>query len=151
MPAATAISLADAQATPVTHTFTPIGPIPGSSAAGAPVFVFEDQSAAAALGNWRVRVQAKRPTFATPGQSSKGRVFRVTITLETPVLETLSNSTASGIAPAPTVAYVPRAFVDLVLPERSTITDRDTLRKMLALLLADTNMVNVIKNLQILS
>jgi hypothetical protein len=146
MTTAVAIALADAQATPVTHTFNPFGLDPKTG-----LFTFEDTSAASAIGNWRIKIALKRPPAPSSGVSSKGRVYRATITLEEPVLETLSNSTVSGILPAPQVAYVPRCFIDLVLPERSSLTDRKSLRKMTWNLMNDANVVAVVENLYNLS
>jgi len=146
MTAAVAIVLADAQATPVSHTFNPFGLDPKTG-----MFTFEDTSAASAIGNWRIKIALKRPPPPASGVSSKGRTYRASITLEEPVLETLSNSTVSGILPAPQVAYVPRAFVDMVLPERSSLTDRKSLRKMIYNLLNDANVLAVVENLYNLS
>ena len=109
------IVLADAAGTPVNHTFVPIG----RDKAG--VFWFEDQSAANAVGFWRISVEQKRPASPVAGTTSKDRAYRTVIGLHEPILETVSNSTVSGIAPAPTVAYIPRAFSEYVAPERSSL------------------------------
>lgn len=138
------IVLADAQATPVAHTFVPVGKI-------GDVFWFEDQSVANAIGYWKISVQGTRPPAPTSGSSSKDRTFRVKIGLHEPVLETLSNSTVSGILPAPTVSYVPRSFMEFVMPERSSLQNRKDLRKMASLLLADTQVISVVETLAVLS
>jgi hypothetical protein len=135
------IVLADAQGTPVNHTFVPKGPDEKH------VFYFEDQSAANANGFWQISASLTRPPAAQAGQSSNGRVFRVKIGLHEPVLETLGTNTVSGIPPAPTVSYVPRIFVESIIPERSALLDRKNLRKMMALLLAEAQMVNLTENL----
>jgi hypothetical protein len=124
MPLAANIVLADAQATPVDHTFVPIGRDKNG------VFWYEDQSAANAIGNWRISVDIKKPPSPLSGQNSEGRSNRVEIGLHEPVLETVSNSTVSGIAPAPTVAYTLRSLKQFILPERSILLDRKNLRKM---------------------
>lgn len=144
MATATAIVLADAQATPVNHTFTPIGKDTKN------VFWFVDQSAANAIGCWKISVEILQPGLAQPGQSSARRVTRVKLGLHEPVLETVSNNTVSGIAPAPTVSYIPRSFHEYVMPERSASLDRKNLRKMSANLLADSNIINVVENLAFL-
>jgi len=46
------------------------------------------------------------------------------------------------------LSYVPRAFVEFVLPERSSLQNRKDLRKMLPLLLADAQVVAMVENLQ---
>lgn len=145
MAAATNIVLADAQATPVNHTFIPLGPDPKDPS----VFWFEDQSQAAPIGYWHISLQLKRPPFvAKSGASSKDRVLRAVIGLHQPVLETVSNNTVSGIAPAPTLSYTPRAFIEFVMPERSSPQNRKDLRKMAGSLIADFNVVSLVENLQ---
>ncbi len=135
------IVLADALATPVTHTFTPVG----RDAKG--TYWFEDTSQANAIGFWRVSIDVVRPSIAAAKQSSEGRSYRVKIGLHEPILETVSNATVSGIAPAPTVSYTSRSFTEYVMPERSTLQNRKDLRKMTANLMADTQVVAVVENL----
>lgn len=142
MAAASNIVLADAQATPVNHTFIPLGP----DANG--VWWFEDQSAASPIGYNRISVELKRPLNGKQGEDSSKRVARVKVGVHTPKLETLSNSTVSGISPAPTVSYIPRCNVEFILPERMALQDRKDLRKYVQYVLADTNVVNAIENLQ---
>jgi hypothetical protein len=135
------IVLADAQATPVNHTFIPIGQ--GKDR----VFWFEDQSPTSAIGYWKVSVETVKPVPAQSGQNSNGRSIRVKVGLHEPILETLSNSTVSGIVPAPTVSYVPRAFTEFVLPERAALLDRKNLRKMMANLLTDAQVIAAVETL----
>jgi hypothetical protein len=135
------IVLADAQATPVNHTFVPVGRDPSG------VFWFEDQSAANAIGNWRISIEIKKPTVATAKQNSEGRSNRYKLGLHEPVLETVSNSTVSGIPAAPTVSYICRGYTDFVFPERSTLQNRKDLRKMQASLLADTQVIAMVEGL----
>lgn len=142
MPAAANIVLADAQGTPVTHTFVPLGP----DALG--VFWFEDQSAASPIGYWRISMELKRPPNPKPGEDSSKRVLRAKIGLHEPILENVSNSTVSGIAPAPTLSYTPRCFSEYVLPERSSLQNRKDLRKMSQNLQADALAVALVENLQ---
>lgn len=140
---ATNIVLADAQATPVNHTFVPVGRI-------GDLFWFEDQSQANAIGFWKISIQSTRPPGAVTGSSSKDRTFRVKLGLHEPVLETLSNSTISGILPAPTVSYIPRGFVEFVLPERASLQNRKDIRKMLGLLCSDTQVIAAVENLTVI-
>jgi len=139
--AASNIVLADAQATPVNHTFVPIGPDASK------VFWFEDQSQATPNGFWKISAELKRPPIAQAGQSSAGRTYRCKIGLHEPVLETLGTNTVSGIPPAPTVAYVPRVFIEFVVPERSVLQNRKDLRKMAANLLAESQMIALVETL----
>ena len=71
--------------------------------------------------------------------------MRVRIGLHEPIMETVSNNTVAGIAPAPTVSYVSRAFVEFVLPERSSLQNRKDLRKMTALLLNESQMTALVE------
>lgn len=139
------IVLADAQATPVNHTFVPMGRDNNG------VFVFEDQSATNAIGNGRITVELKKPTAAQAKMSSEGRTVRARVTVSVPVLETVSNATVSGIPPAPTVSYIPRATMEFIMPERSTLQNRKDLRKFVASVLGDTQILGVVENLVYLS
>lgn len=138
---ATNIVLADAQATPVNHTFVPIGRDKNA------VYWFEDQSAANAIGNWKISVEMTRPPVPTAQQNSNGRSIRAKVGLHEPILETVSNSTVSGIAPAPTISYIPRVFTEFVLPERATLQNRKDLRKMVASLLSDAQITALVETL----
>lgn len=148
MPAVANIVLADAQATPVNHTFIPLGPDANQ------VWWYEDQSQASAIGFWKVSISLSRPApvptnpFAGQGKSVSERRSVAKVALWEPVLENVSNNTVSGIAPAPTVSYVMRSICEFSMPERSSLQNRKDLRKMFALLLGDTQVVSVIENLQ---
>lgn len=135
------IVLADAQGTPVNHTFIPVGRDKNG------VFWFEDQSAANAIGFWKISVELVKPSVPAAQQSSNGRTYRAKIGLHEPILETVSNNTVSGIAPAPTVSYVPRVYSEFVMPERSALLDRKNLRKMMSNLLAETQVTALVENL----
>lgn len=140
MSTAVNVVIADAQATPVNHTFVPTGKQDGT-------FWFVDRSQSSAIGYWKVSVEYKEPPPAKAGQSSDARTIRVRIGLHEPVLETLSNSTVSGIIPAPTIAYIPRSFVEYILPERSQLLDRQNIRKMTPLILQNAQFVDLVDNL----
>lgn len=139
------IVLADAQGTPVNHTFVPIG----RDKTG--VYWFEDQSQANAIGFWQISIDVRRPASPSAKQSSENRVMRVVVGLHEPVLETVSNDTVSGIAPAPTISYVPRAFTEYVMPERSTLQNRKDLRKMNFNLQDSAQVVAAVENLTYVS
>lgn len=142
MPQAANIVLADAQATPVNHTFVPLG----LDANG--VFWYEDQSQANAVGYWKISVEIKRPPPVSANTSSEGRVFKFKIGLHEPVLANITNSTVSGVAPSPQVAYVMRSFAEYNVPERGSLQERKDLRKMFASLQGDAQIVAVVESLQ---
>jgi hypothetical protein len=144
MPQATNIVVADAQATPVNHTFIPVGRDRNG------VFWFEDQSATNSIGYWRISVETRRPGGAQAGVSSNGRTYRTVIGLHEPVLETLSNNSA-GITPAPTVAYVPRMFAEFVDPERSSLQNRKDMAKMGPLVIQNSLIQSILQNHEELS
>jgi hypothetical protein len=126
----------------VNHTFTPLGPDTNG------VWWYEDQSQATPVGFWRISLSLIRTPPAGNGvASSSNRVNRVKVGFHIPTLETLGTNDA-GITPPPTVSYVTRSSCEIVLPERNTLQNRKDLRKMLALLLADTQVVNMVENLQ---
>lgn len=141
MPQLSNIVLADAQATPVNHTFEPQGLDKDG------ILWAVDRSQANAIGYWMISFEVKRPAAPKPGENSSGRVHRVKVGLHEPVLETFGDSSASGILPAPTVAYVPRSFTEYVLPERSSSQNRKDLWKMHHLLAANAQVQAMVENL----
>jgi hypothetical protein len=142
MPQAANIVLADATGTPVNHTFVPNGKDENG------VFWFVDRSQANAIGYWKISCEMKEPSSAKAGDSSLNRTYRLRIGLHEPVLEVVSNSTVSGIVPAPTVAYIPRCFTEFILPERAALLDRQHLRKMNANLQANAQIVTFVETLE---
>lgn len=141
MSAVAAIVLADAQATPVNHTFTPSGPDQNG------VWWFEDQSQSTPAGFWRISLQLVRvPPLANGQSSTSNRVNRVKINLHMPTLEVLSAG-ASGIQPAPTVSYIDRGGVEFVLPDRDSLQNRKDQRKMLKNLFDNTMVIDMVENL----
>jgi len=147
MPAAVSIVLADALATPVNHTFVPLGVDPRDNS----VFWFEDQSQASMIGYWKISIQLKRPPPGQAGTDSSKRTIRAIVGLHEPILENLTNSTVTGIAPAPTLAYISRSFTEYVMPERTSLEDRKTLRKMTYNLQNNANVLAAVETLQGLS
>lgn len=139
---AVAIVLADATGTPVNHTFNPNGRDANE------VFWFIDRSQANPIGYWKISVELKEPPPAKAKESSAERTFRVKVTLHEPVLEVVSNSTVSGITPAPTIAYIPRVSTEYIMSERSTLLERQHLRKMNANLQANAQVVSVVETLE---
>jgi hypothetical protein len=139
--AAVSIVLADAETSPVSHTFVPVG----NDKDG--IFWFEDQSQANAIGFWRISYQLVRPPIAQAGGNSKDRIYRVKVGLHEPVLETVSNDTVSGIAPAPTVSYISKFFGEMLMPERGSLQNRKNLRKMAHNLLNEAQFVALAETL----
>lgn len=143
MPFLSNVVLADAQGTPVNHTFTPVGPDEKGT-----VWMY-DYSQSNAIGYWKISFQQSQPKPASAGTSSEGRVYRIRIGLHEPVLEVPGDSSGSGILPAPTIAYIPRSFVEFVVPERSSLQNRKDLWKMTHLLAANAQVQNMVESLAI--
>lgn len=141
MPQLSNIVIADAQGTPVNHTFIPLG----RDDKGVNWLV--DQSQSNAVGYWRISIETAQPKPPSAGQSSSGRTYRVKVGLHEPVLETNGDSSASGIIPAPTVAYVPRSFIEFVLPERASLQNRKDLFKMTHILAENAQLQSAVENL----
>lgn len=114
MAAIAVLTINDGATTPVAHTFSPSPDINSSL----PVWV--DRSGGIAMGYPKISLSVRQPTKAS-------RTFKVTLKIATPVMETVSASTASGIPPAPVVSYIPLCNVEFVLPERSTLQQRKDL------------------------
>lgn len=142
MAAVANIVLADAQVSPVNHTFIPLGPDTNG------VWWFEDQSPSNVIGYNRISIQLIRTKSPTPTQASgSDRVNRVKIGLHCPVAETLGTNDA-GVTPPPTLAYISRASIELILPERNSLQNRKDLRKFAQFVLADAQVIAMAETLQ---
>lgn len=126
--------LNDGQATPVAMTFSP-------TVASIDQAVWQDRSGGIYTGMPTVMLSSRKPVKGSP-------LFRVKATVKLPVMEVVSNSTVSGIAPAPTIAYTLQANVELMLPERSALQDRKNVNALVANLLVDAQVKNLIENFE---
>jgi hypothetical protein len=129
----------DAQATPVSHTFGPTsgdGNLPGWS-----VIEYEDRAGGILAGYNRIKISTRKATTKLPHQ-------KVVLEVLVPILETVSNSTVSGIAPAPTVAYTCISRMEFVLPARSALQARKDLRTFAATLLQNSEVIKAIETLE---
>lgn len=108
------IVIKDAAATPADHTFSPVS----IDASG--VAKWADRFGGISVGFPVLTLSEK-----SPNQNSKS--YKVIGKVVLPILEQTSASTATGIQPAPTVAYSLVANFEMVLPERSTRQNRKDL------------------------
>lgn len=92
-------------------------------------------------------MQLTRPLPASTGQNSDTRVNRVKIGVHTPKVEALGVAD-SGYTPSPTIAYTPRFVCEFIMSERALLQDRKDLRKYADFLLAETQLTNMVENLQ---
>jgi len=122
------IVINDGQATPVAHTFAP-------AKALADYALLEDRTAGIYVGYNKLTFSLQRPTGSA---QSATRNLKLSIKIETPKLEVVSNNTVSGIAPAPTVSYRPVAELVVTFPERCSLQDRKDLQAYIKNLLANT-------------
>jgi hypothetical protein len=89
------IVIADALGTPVNHTFVPVSNRDG-------LFIWQDQSAASNPSAVPVGFNELAVSGSMSKDVDKGRGrFALDVRYRMPTLETVSNSTASGILPAP--------------------------------------------------
>jgi hypothetical protein len=108
------ITLTDAATTPVNRVYYPTkSPSPD-------VLGWQDRTQSVYAGQNRLTVTQRVATRQT-------KAHKVSWKLETPILEQTSASTATGIQPAPTVAYTPVGSIELVLPDRMTLQERKDL------------------------
>lgn len=109
----------------VDKTFDPEGfNLPG-------VAKWVDRSGGIAIGFPALTLSVRAPTKGS-------RVYKVTAKLVLPTLEQTSASTATGIQPAPTKAYDCTCVMEFMLPERSTLTERNALLSHVRSLFATT-------------
>ncbi len=139
MAARSNLTINDGQATPVSHTFSPNsgdGNLPGVS-----IITYEDRSGGIAAGFPRIQLSTRRSN----GKSSN---HKVAILVTRPVLETVSNSTVSGIAPAPTAAYEAVFRGEFVLPMRSDLSARKDVLAYVKNLFANAVITSAVQDLE---
>jgi len=114
--------LFDGEDTPVAHTFV-------HARTGTDFAQWDEPAVTNYIGRPKVTMEMIRPK----GQSRvANRNVKCKIRVEVPTMETLSNDTATGIAPAPTIAYRLMAEVVYTLPDRSSEQERENLSALLA-------------------
>lgn len=134
--------IADAIGTPVNHTFVPVSN-------GNGLFVWQDQSAASnplgvPVGFNQISAQGQMSKDVNAGRGKFALDFRYIM----PTLETVSNSTQSGILPAATWAYDCAMFCKFVFSARSSLQNRKDVLKMGPLALANTQLSDWIQTYQ---
>lgn len=138
MPQAINLGLVDTQATPVTHTFVPAGPVEGNW------YQFEDRSAPNQIGYSRLLIRVRRPKAPLPGDvSSRERLNRIDIKLFVPTLE--SPPSGSTYVPPPAISHTLAFEGTFVVPERSVEIERTTILKYIYTLFGANFMTDVMK------
>lgn len=111
----------DGAATPVTHTFVPVG-------------VTSDSQTKELIALWREALTTV-PTYAQIGVKTSERklnngLLRVAVQVTVPVMESVSGQNAAGYTAAPKVAYTNQITVVGNFHERSTIAERRLVRQL---------------------
>lgn len=134
MPAIGNIVINDGAGTPVAHTFGPVT-IDGT------VAKYADRVGGIPVGYPVIWVDAREP-------KSGSALWKSTMTIMVPTLEQTSPSTASGIQPAPTVAYFHTTKIDWLFPVRGTLQERKNQRSFTVNLLAHATVISVLENME---
>lgn len=140
MPQAANVVINDGAATPVAHTFTPIG----KDANGVMWFEQVTPAPASPLGAKRIGYKQTR-VLDTTKQATGASEISWSITV--PTLEVLGN-TSAGITPPPTLAYKEVARGTFSLAERSTVQERKDTRVLSVNLMAHAMFVAAVDTLQ---
>lgn len=127
MTAIAAVTINNGAATPVAKTFNPVANRDG-------VARWADRSGGIAIGFPVLSFSLREPKAGS-------RNYKLVAKVVLPVLEQTSPSTATGIQPAPTKAYDLIANIELVMPERSTLADRNDLIAFTRNFLANTSVI----------
>lgn len=135
MPAIGNLTINDGAATPVAHTFAPVG-VDGSLA------TYADRVGGIPVGYGKITVNLREPSNGASG------VYKATVKILVPTLEQTSPSTATGIQPAPTVAFTTAVHMDFLLPARSSQQNRKDALAYAKNLLANAVVDNVVTNLE---
>lgn len=145
MPALAALTINDGQATPVAHTFSPVR-IDEKGVAS-----FYDRSGGIAIGFPRFTCSLRepiQPVRAGSASDARKRNYKAVLTIDVPTLESTSAATGTGIAPAPTVAYVHSSRQEFLLPERGSAAERNNVIAYAANALGNATVKSVLQNLE---
>lgn len=133
------IVINDGASTPVAHIFAP-------AKTEADFALLEDRVAGLYIGYNKLTFSLSRPKG--PSQSAN-RNLKLMLKIETPKMEVVSNSTVSGIAPAPTVSYRPTVELVATFPERCSLQDRKDLQAFVKNALANAFVTNAFENYEL--
>lgn len=118
MAARASVAIADAESTPVTHTYLPIG----SSPEGINLWQLLPASGVG-VGAELLKMSFRPPVNGSP-------MFKAEFRLFLPTLEVTSGGTGSGYVAAPVLAYANQAVLTFLMHQRSTLQERKNLRKL---------------------
>lgn len=133
MPTFANISVLDGQPTPVAHVFSP------ESNSGLEAN-YAERTSGISLGYPKLKLNMQLAEKNKP-------LNKVRVRFSVPKLETISGSTTAGLTPAPRLAYVATFDGTFIFHERATKQERKDLRVLLANILANASVVEVIDDL----
>lgn len=121
------LTINDTQTTPVAHVFA-ISNVVNTPKENS--VLLEDRASGQPLSFNQIRWSMIKPDYnRVSGQVNGNRLNRVKIDVAVPITETpVTTGTPSGYTAPPALAYVLRCKCELILPERSTTTQRTTLQ-----------------------
>lgn len=128
------ITINNGAATPVAKTFNP-------SVVQSDLVSYQDRSGGIVLGFPEISIGNRMP-------SKNANSYKVTARVKIPVLEQTSPSTATGIQPAPTLAYTLIGNVELVMPSRCTLAERKDLLAFVKNFLANAAITTAVENFE---
>jgi hypothetical protein len=128
----TAITLTDAASTPVNRVFNP-------AKKDGDVYRWDYRGSGIVAAYDQLSVSTRLPSKAA-------KATKVQFRPVCPTLEQTSASTATGIQPAPTVAYTNTGEITLILHERSNLQDRKNVLAMMRDLIDEALVTAVVEN-----
>lgn len=139
MSAISSIVINDGMGVPVAHTFAP-------AKASDDFAQFEDRVSGIYVGYNKLTLSLQRPKG--PANVSN-RNLKGSIKIETPKMETTSNNTIAGIAPAPTISYRPVVELNVTFPDRCNLQDRKDLLAYIKNVLSNAHVVTFFENYEL--
>jgi len=133
MPQLAPMTINDGQATPVAHTFYPVG----IDANGVATLV--DRFTGIAVGYPSITMALK--------YNRNSRVYRATTRVMVPTLEVIGNS-STGVTPPATKAYDCSAHTEYTIPERASLVERKNIRAYNANLQAHLTVQTLVESLE---
>lgn len=118
MTIASNIVIDDGQATPVAHTFIPLGFDKQNK------FWYEEQAAGAPLSWRKISLELVRNDQTSPASNAGEQTARVRVHVHLPTMETIGTND-NGITPPPTLAYTLRSQHEFIMSGRSTEGERE--------------------------
>lgn len=130
----TAITLTDSTAgTPVDRVFKPARRLND-------IYSWENRAGGIPAGYDQVTM-----SFRPPSKTAKATKLQIVLTA--PILEQTSASTATGIQPAPTVAFADRVEINVICHQRSSLQNRKDLLAMARDLFSDPSVTAAVHEL----